>query len=420
LLLGDLLASAGVRADFVRIGRYKSAPEQLTNRESSDGAREQRAALYDDAYGRLVADLGTDFDLRRERVREIIDSGPYVTPEMVSLELPADALDEHDLDDPLRDAFAGQLPLRENPPQTVARRWASTGKIGVVFVDGDIVDGDNVDIPFIGVHMSGGRTVVRAIEQLAADSSIRAIVLRVDSPGGSALASDQIWRALMRARRRKPVIASMGSVAASGGYYVASAAQEIWANPSTLTGSIGIFFGKVDFAPLADRLGISIERIRRGRHAGMESLFRPFTADERALLAEKIRIWYRLFLARIAEGRSMERDAIDSVARGRVMSGDAALGHGLVDRLGGFAAALARARELADLGHDAELVVVPHRPRNLLDYVLGSGSNTGAEDGSQVVVPESLRDVLRTVVTFGHVREGVPMARLEGSYSLLP
>jgi protease-4 len=161
-------------------------------------------------------------------------------------------------------------------------------RIGVVVVDGDMVDGDNVDIPLVDIHLSGGRTVSQAIQGFTEDPTVRAIVVRVDSPGGSAMAADQIWRAIRRARQVKPVIASLGSVAASGGYYVASATDEIWADPSTVTGSIGVFFGKVDIAPLAERIGIGIEVLSRGKHADMESIWRPFTDDERAVLKQKV------------------------------------------------------------------------------------------------------------------------------------
>ena len=211
-----------------------------------------------------------------------------------------------------------------------------------MLLDEEIVDGDNVDIPLVEIHMTGGNTVVQTIEGMAADPNIRAIVLRIDSPGGAALASEKIWRAVRRARKHKPVIASMGAIAASGGYYVAAAASEIWADPSTVTGSIGIFYGKVDVAQLAEKLGVHIENFRRGKRAGGESLFRPFTDDERAALADLLRDYYRLFLARVAEGRGMSVEAVDALARGRVYSGDAALRVGLVDRLGGLGSALIR------------------------------------------------------------------------------
>src|SRR5690606_25462625 len=155
---------------------------------------------------------------------------------------------------------------------------------------------------------------------------------------------------------------------------------EIWASPSTVTGSIGIFYGKVDFAPLANRFGVSIESDKRGAHAGADSLFRPFTDDERATLAQKLRIWYRQVLERAAVGRKLPIERVDELARGRVYSGDGAHAVGLVDKLGGFASALARARELAGLSIDAEVVIRPQRPSTLLDYVLGTTSASSKAD----------------------------------------
>ena len=421
LLFGEALRDLGVRAEFVRIGRYKSAPEQFTNVHSSDHAREQRVALYDSVYDRLIVDLARDYEIPRRRARELVDGGPYVTPEAVALGLVAGSADELDMDRTLEDAFGERYPRLASSPASVRPRWAGGTRVGVVVVDGDIVDGDNVDIPILELRMSGGRTITRAIDRMASDPSIGAIVLRIDSPGGSALASDQIWRAVMRARRRKPVVASMGAIAASGGYYVAAAADEIWANPSTVTGSIGIFFGKVDFAPLADRIGVTIEHYGRGRHAGLESIYRPFTPAERHLIAEKIRIWYRLFLRRIATGRRMDIDAIHEVAEGRVWSGDDALRIGLVDRIGGFGGALRRARELAGLPSDAPTLVVPVRPYSVLDFVLGPGDEqyiradgTDHRDAPSVgALPAELRAVLEPAAAFGYVREGVPLARMD-------
>ncbi len=190
----------------------------------------------------------------------------------------------------------------------------------------------------------------------------------------------------MRARRVKPVIASMGSVAASGGYYISSAADEIWADPTTLTGSIGVFYGKVDVAQLAAHIGVTVEEVRRGAHAGADSIWRPFTPGERAILADKIRQYYRMFLRRVAEGRGMAPAAVDAVGRGRVWSGDRAVQNGLVDRLGGFDSALVRARQLAGLPPDASLLVVPFRPSSLLDYVTGgSGQEIESVDGRSPV-----------------------------------
>jgi len=315
--------------------------------------------------------------------------------------------------------FGARATIRE--PQPVARepRFGPTPQIGVVVIDGTIVDGDNVDIPFFDVHMSGGHTVADAIDRLADDARIRAIVLRIDSPGGAVLASDQIWRAARRARAKKPVIASMGEVAASGGYYVAAGASEIWASPSTITGSIGIFYGKVDVAQLAARIGVGIETASRGAHAGADSLFRPFSDDERAGLAEMLRVWYRQFLERVAEGRNLSLERVDELARGRVYSGDEAQALGLVDSLGGFQAALARARQLAKLDITAELVVVPAVPSNLLEYVTGSTSTAGAQAGALgEAIPAPLRALIKRLYPWTVLSSAGPMALYEGPLRL--
>jgi protease-4 len=414
MLFGETLRKIGVRADFVRIGAYKSAPEQYTQGELSEAARAEADALLDDAHKRMLSDLSTDLHWPRERIAEVMDQGPHLASAAVDVGLIKGAVDERELDSNALWPFGNRRVLRSLPPDE-PRSWGKRPSIGVVVVDDEIVDGDSVDIPFIDIHMTGGETVIDELESMARDPNIRAIVLRVDSPGGAALASDKIWRAVRRARARKPVIASMGALAASGGYYVASAADEIWADPSTLTGSIGIFYGKVDVVGLADKLGVHIENFRRGKRAGAESIFRPFSDDERAALADVMRSYYRLFLARVAEGRHMSVEAVDALARGRVHSGDAARRVGLVDKLGGLASALIRARALAALGPDAGIEVRPGRKNRLLDYVLGD-SSVKAEDATlppaqgSLDLPPQLRSLLRAVATMEQLGDGEPLA----------
>lgn len=370
MLYGEALARYGVDTDFVRIGRFKSAVESYTRGTMSGPARRQREAFLDDVQARFVADLARDREVPMARVQAWIDGGPYAAGEATEAELLHDTADERAMG-PRLEAIFGTSTLRK-PRARVERTAGVAPRVGVVVIDGSIVDGDNVDLPLVNIHRTGSRTLVRSIEAMAADPSVRAIVVRIDSPGGSALASDQIWRALRRAARHKPVVGSMGAVAASGGYYVASACDTIFAVPTTVTGSIGIFFGKGDFSPLAESLGVHVEPLSRGRRAGAESLWRPFTADERAVLADKIRLWYRLFLRRIATGRDMPVERIHELGQGRIWSGDAAHSLGLVDELGGFGAALAHARRLGHLPPDSDVVLAPGRPSTLLEYLLGS------------------------------------------------
>ncbi len=301
LLFGETLRKIGVRADFVRIGPYKSAPEQYTQGQLSEAARAETSALLDDAHHRELVDLAADLHVSQQRVAEIMDQGPHLAQAAIHAGLIKASADDHDFDDAL--AVFGGRRVTSTLPAAEPRSWSKRPSIGVVVVDDDIVDGESVEIPFVDIHMTGGETVIAQLDAMAKDPNIRAIVLRVDSPGGAVQASDKIWRAVRRARRHKPVIASMGAVAASGGYYVASAADEIWADPTTLTGSIGIFYGKVDVVGLANMLGVHIETFKRGKRAGAESIFQPFTDDERAALADLMRSYYRLFLERVAEGR---------------------------------------------------------------------------------------------------------------------
>ncbi len=368
--VGSLLANLGVRADFVRIGAYKGAIEQLHNDHMSAAAREARGDIVSSFMRRLRYDLGQDWSVSEDEVLHAIEGGPYVAEEAVRAGLVRETADPMDLAEVAEDVL-GSSNVSEHIDRSPVQSWGRASHIAVVMIDGDLTDGQNTDIPVLEIHTSGGHTVAPLIDRLAADPSVAAIVLRLDTPGGSVLAADQIWRAVMRARRRKPVIASMGSIAASGGYYIAAAADEIWADPSTLTGSIGVWFGKVDFQALGLRIGLTTEQIRETHRAGAESLWRPFSPDEREVLADKVRLWYRTFLQRVARGRGMTIAEVDRVARGRVWTGDAALEHGLVDHLGGVLAVLARVRELAHLSNDAAVQTLPRRPSSLAEYVVG-------------------------------------------------
>jgi len=412
LLFGDTLHRIGLHADFVRIGDYKSAPEQYTQNKLSQPAREEMIALFTDVHSRVVQDLAQDLHVEPARVSTIIDNGPHLAGQAIADKLVRGAIDEVALRQGEDATFEGRSIVSELTPR-VRRDWYAGPRVGVVVIDGAMVDGNSVDIPLIGLHMTGGRTAVAAIDAMLADPLVRAIVLRVDSPGGAVLASDQIWRAVRRARAVKPVVVSMGAVAASGGYYVASAGDEIWADPSTVTGSIGIFFGKVDVAELARKLGIGIELFRIGKRAGGDSLFRPFTPDERAALTDRIRTYYRMFLRRVATGRGMTVERVDALGRGRIYSGDAAQRVGLVDHLGGFASALMRARQLGHVSESAETIVLPKRPEGLIDYVAGALSGA-AEPAPRTAawLPEPIRAALTRAATLQQLGAETPLALL--------
>ncbi|MBC7171918.1 MAG: signal peptide peptidase SppA [Polyangiaceae bacterium] len=380
--------------------------------------RRQRNAYLDDIYARLLQDLGRSLSITAEQAERLIDEGPYTASQAVETPLVAATADEADLDDALAEIVDGRVRRRQNLRNSGPRSWGTGRRVGVVVVDGAIVDGENVDIPFVGIHQSGGKSVVEAIDRLARDRSVKAIVVRIDTGGGSSLASDQIWRAIRRARAKKPVIASLGEVAASGGYYIASACDEIFADPSTMTGSIGIFFGKVDFAILADRIGVHPEQLGRGAHAGAASLFRPFTDEEREMLQRQIQVVYEMFLSRVAEGRGMTTEAVDAVGRGRIWSADSAIERGLVDRRGGFIAALSRARERGRVPSHEEIEYLPARPESLLEYVFdtaGDSSRSRADSDTParaLALPPLAHAALDRAIALSHIQSGTGLAMM--------
>lgn len=370
--LGPALWSFGVRTDFVRVGDYKSAPEMFARGSASGPSREQEAQVLDDLVGHMSEVMSSGRRVSGTEARATVLGGPYTARDArehhlvdaIETQSTAERVFARAIGDPQRvelDDFVTQSP----------RRWAPGEAVAVVYVDGTITEGENRDVPVVGFHTSGERTIVEALEAAAASARVRAIVLRVDSGGGSALASDVIWRAVVAAARRKPVVASFGSIAASGGYYIAAGVREIFADKSTLTGSIGIFYGKADVAELLGRLHVGVELSRRGDRADMESLFRPYTDEERRFLAARVGEFYNLFLQRVAAGRHRSTQEIDAVGEGRVFMGERARRLGLTDREGGLWAAIQRARALGGLGEDFEVIELPSAPRGLLQTLAG-------------------------------------------------
>jgi len=273
--------------------------------------------------------------------------------------------------------------------------------VAVLFVDGDIIDGKSATIPLLGMKFVGMQTLLPAIQRARDDARVRAIVVRIDSPGGSALASDVLARELERTAQVKPVICSLGDVAASGGYFIAAACSRIYAAPSTLTGSIGIFSGKFDVSGLAAKIGVSLESYERGAHAGIDSMYRQYTDEERGQILAKLRYFYSRFVDQVARGRRMTPAAVDAVGRGHIWSGDAALARGLVDEFGGLMDAIAEAKRRAGLGENdrVALEATPDEPGLLgqLLSLLGIGGSSEATS-ERAAAPRASDDVLSRIV----------------------
>ncbi|MGH7270923.1 MAG: signal peptide peptidase SppA, partial [Polyangiaceae bacterium] len=287
-----------------------------------------------------------------------------------------------------------------------------------LYLDGDIVDGRSRRIPLLGAHLVGSYSMADTIKKLRDDPSVHAVVLRIESPGGSSMASDVIWRELVLLGKKKPLIVSMGSVAASGGYYVASASHDIYALPLTITGSIGIFYGKADLSGLLSKIGITVDTYKTAPRADAESMFRGFTPDERRELAHKVGQFYDVFLDRVSQGRGMTKDEVDAVGRGRVWVGQEAIEKHLVDHLGGLRDALAAAREAAGLPNDAPIIEEPEESSSLLEkaFDLATGQTREAREATSTLanaLPSGIRGLARALAPLFVYASDEPLARME-------
>lgn len=376
-VLGDALLKAGVKAHFLRRAQFKTAPELFTEREVSAAQRETTQALLDDAFARSVAFISEGRGKSAEEVRAWIDQGPYGAAEALAKGLVDGIADGEEIEEKL--AEPGQKKARlvplaryRGPGLFRLRKLLRPPRVGLVRVDGVIKLGDSVKLPF-APQAAGSDSVVQALKLAREDDSIRAIVLSIDSRGGSSLASELVLKAVRRAAAKKPVVAYIDHVAASGGYMAAVGAPTIIASPSAITGSIGVFGGKFEISGLLDKLGVGRTVLALGAHAAMESGFQPWSEPERAALDREIEQTYRDFLAVVAEGRKRKVEEIEPLAGGRVYTSTRAKEVGLVDALGGFEDAVAKAAALAGLKKkpDVVLVDVPAKAFSALGGVKG-------------------------------------------------
>jgi protease-4 len=280
-----------------------------------------------------------------------------------------------------------------------------------VYVDGDIIDGRSRTIPLIGIELAGSYTIAETLKRVRESRGIGAVVIRIESPGGSSVASDVMWREVLLTARVKPVIVSMGAVAASGGYYLAAPATRILANPLTITGSIGIFYGKADVTELLRKIGVNVEVYKTAPRADAESIFRPFSEDEHKELESKVTQFYDVFVSRVAEGRKMTKQAVDRVGQGRVWTGEQAKDKGLVDELGGLRQALYQARQLGGLPEDAPIIELPKIHTSLLGQILGIEGIRSSELTS--ALPHSVLQVAHAMAPLLVHPGDRPLARME-------
>lgn len=371
----DLLAKLNVRMQVAKVGTYKSATEMFTGEKMSDADRQQTTAYLTGIWQNVVSAVGKSRSLTAQQLNAYADS-------LVSLAAPQDYVRMRMVDgllytDQVRQAVKKKMGLSPDDeiPQVSMSDLLAAGpedkkgdEIAIYYAVGDIVDGV--------VAMPSRESVIDAqkvcadLQDLAKDKDVKAVVLRVNSPGGSAYASEQIWHQVMELKKVKPVVVSMGSYAASGGYYISCPANWIVAEPNTLTGSIGIFGMFPDVSGLLrEKLGLKFDEVKTNKYALFGTRSRPFTADELSHLESYIDRGYKLFRQRVADGRRLKVDQVEQVAQGHVWLGQDALRIGLVDQLGGVEVALRKAAQLAKLTqwHSSAYPVLPDYLSQLLD-----------------------------------------------------
>jgi protease-4 len=416
VFLRGTLDTIGAYADMLHIGAYKTAPNQLTEKTFTPAHREMEESLNTDSYEQLVAAIAEGRKKSETDVRALLDDGPFLPEDARRAGLIDDLAYEDQLGDKGKVPLARGKRIDLDEYDRVALSSVGLGRgprIAVIYASGTIVSGRSGYDPLNGPVL-GSDTLVEYIRKVRDSTDIRGVVLRIDSPGGSAVASDVLWRelALMRdAKPQRPFVVSMSDLAASGGYYIAMAAPQIVAEPGTLTGSIGIFGGKIVTGGVFAKLGANIEGVSQGRYADMNSPTRKFNDAERAKLARQLQQFYDQFVERAAASRHMTPEQVDAMAQGRVWSGRQAKQNGLVDALGGLETAVALVKQKAKITDaDVELVVYPAR-KTLYEVLSAQFSGSDERMGlSALVGPAERRAIGLAAAPWTLFRKGEALA----------
>lgn len=353
LFFKDFQDKTGVKMEVIRHGKYKSAVEPFLENEMSPANREQMTVLLNSIWSTVVDDISKSRKIPVDSLNAIANNLGARTPEMAKARKLIDKIGyEDEYHNGIRKALKVEKDEEYNKVSILdyARNVANTNadytakdRIAIIYAQGEILSGEG-DVSYIGEG-----SMRRSLEDARNDENVKAIVLRIDSPGGSALTSELIWREIELTKKKKPVIVSMGNLAASGGYYIACNANTIFAEPNTITGSIGVFGTLPNFSPLAKKIGINAEQVRTHQNASGYSVFEPLDENYKNVVLEGVEHIYNTFVTRVATGRKMTFAQVDSIAQGRVWAGKDAVKIGLVDKLGGLDAAIKHAASLAKI-----------------------------------------------------------------------
>ena len=375
------LDKIGVQVEIEHAGKYKDFGDTFTQSSMSPETREVLNSVLDELYGGLVETIGAGRKKTPEQVRAIIDEGPFLPRQALDQGLVDALLYEDQMLDELKKRLAGgevkKISCRDYL-KAISAEPDGGPRVALLTAQGSILSGS-------GGGFADGDSILsqdfnRLLRQVAGDDMIRAVIVRIDSPGGSSFASDEIWREMNALSKKKPIVISMSDSAASGGYYIAMTGDPVVAYPATFTGSIGVVFGKVNLRGLYDKLGISKDFLMRGRYADIDSDYGPLSAAARGKLREGIDATYRSFVERVAEARKRKFEEIEPLAQGRVWLGSQAKARGLIDELGGMNRAIEVVRKKANIPRDEKVTLVVYPPkRSILDRLLSRAPMTSTE-----------------------------------------
>ena len=361
--LKEGLDAVGIKADSVAISPYKTFADTFTRTQPSDEGKAMTDWLLDSTYDMLLEDIAEGRNIEVDAVRRMVDQSPIIDKAALEAGYVDGLVNEEGLSKHLNaehivlwEQADSMLPLRIPRP--------TNNYVALLRAAGTIIPGESANppielpIPIVGGERMGDLTIVRQVRNLMTDDNCKAVVLYIDSPGGVAVAAEAMTSALNELAKQKPLVVYMGGVAASGGYYIATAADYIFAQPGTVTGSIGVVMMKLITSEALRKINFNPYLYERGKHAGIYSPAQPFSAEERNILMRSIENLYEQFVERVAAARKMKPDSVDKVAGGRVWTGKQALEHGLVDELGGLHEALNKAREMANIPLDSPIGIV--------------------------------------------------------------
>ena len=366
------LDKLGVQMEIERIGKYKDAADMFTRTSMSEETREVLNTVIDQLYGRLVGVVASSRKKSPDQVRALIDQGPFLAPQAKAGGLVDDLLYEDQVFDEVMKRL-GQKEIKKISHRDYLRALAplpeKTRRIAYVVGQGTILRGRSEGPGSDGVIAS--ESFIKLLRQVGNDAGIKGVIVRIDSPGGDAIASDDILREMKLLGKKKPLVISMADVAASGGYYIAMTGDSIVAYPDTITGSIGVIYGKINLRGLYEKLGIQKETLKRGRFADIDSDYQPLSDAGREKLRESIGSVYQGFLVRVGEARKRKPEEIDALGQGRVWMGAQARERGLVDELGGLDRAVALVRAKARIPAEERIRLAPYPPKRwLIDMLL--------------------------------------------------